>query len=49
MQKYCVKLGLPHDNLANNHIKKGEVRDRTALKMQINEQKGWDSLTGTYL
>lgn len=36
MQEYYVKLGLTHDNLANNHIKKGKVRDRTALEMQIN-------------
>lgn len=44
-----VKLGLPHDNFANNPIRKGKVRDWTALKMQSSENKGWDGLTGIYL
>lgn len=46
MQEYYVKLGLTHDNLGNNHIKKGKVRDRTALEMQINWKNGWDGSRG---
>lgn len=40
-----VNLGLPHDTFSNNPVRKGKVWDWTALKIQINDKKGWDGST----